>query len=99
MTLRNSTKLPVLRYLGNVLCIWSVRAIPTYRVWLYDYYVLFADSEIFCLRDMALFACHHDQCMALKMILDITANYIVYEPLARNDDNKNCLGLTFRLDG
>ena len=38
-TLRNFTKLPVLRYLGicNVLHIWHIRAIPTYRVYrLYD---------------------------------------------------------------
>ena len=35
LTLRNFIKLPVLRYLGicNVLCIWSVRAFPTYRVY------------------------------------------------------------------
>ena len=40
-TLRNFTKLPVLRYLGicNVLHIWHIRAIPTYRVYrLYDYH-------------------------------------------------------------
>ena len=40
MTLRNLTELPVLRYLDvcNVLYIWSIRAIPTYRVYrLYDY--------------------------------------------------------------
>ena len=39
LMLRNFTKLPVLRYLGiyNALSIWSVRAIPTYRVYqLYD---------------------------------------------------------------
>ena len=39
-TLRNFTKLPILRYLGicNVLYIWHIRAIPTYRVYrLYDY--------------------------------------------------------------
>ena len=38
-TLRNFTKLPILRYLGicNVLHIWHIRAIPTYRVYrLYD---------------------------------------------------------------
>ena len=38
-TLRNFTKLPILRYLGicNVLYIWHIRAIPTYRVYrLYD---------------------------------------------------------------
>ena len=37
--LRNFTKLPVLRYLDicNVLHIWHIRAIPTYRVYrLYD---------------------------------------------------------------
>ena len=35
LTLRNFINLPVLRYLGicNVLCIWGVRAIPTYRVY------------------------------------------------------------------
>ena len=39
LTLRNFINFPILRYLGicNVLCIWSVRAIPTYRVYrLYD---------------------------------------------------------------
>ena len=38
-TLRNFTKLPILRYLGicNVLHIWHIRAIPTSRVYrLYD---------------------------------------------------------------
>ena len=38
-TLRNFTKLPILRYLGicNVLDIWHIWAIPTYRVYrLYD---------------------------------------------------------------
>ena len=38
-TLRNFTKLSILRYLGicNVLHIWHIRAIPTYRVYrLYD---------------------------------------------------------------
>ena len=38
-TLRNFTKLPILRYLGicNVLHIWHIQAIPTYRVYqLYD---------------------------------------------------------------
>ena len=38
-TLKNFTKLPVLRYLGicNVLYIWHIQAIPTYRVYrLYD---------------------------------------------------------------
>ena len=38
-TLRNFTKLPILRYLGicNILYIWHIRAIPTYRVYrLYD---------------------------------------------------------------
>ncbi|MCG8621770.1 MAG: hypothetical protein MJE68_07200, partial [Proteobacteria bacterium] len=38
-TLRNFTKLPILRYLGicNVLHIWHIWAIPTYRVYrLYD---------------------------------------------------------------
>ena len=38
-TLKNFTKLPILRYLGicNVLHIWHIRAIPTYRVYrLYD---------------------------------------------------------------
>ena len=38
-TLRNFTKLPILRYLGicNVLHIWHIRAIPTYRLYrLYD---------------------------------------------------------------
>ena len=38
-TLRNFTKLPVLRYLGiyNVLHIWHIRTIPTCRVYrLYD---------------------------------------------------------------
>ena len=41
LTLTNFTKLPILRYLGvcNVIHIWSVRAIPTYRV--YQFY----DSE------------------------------------------------------
>ena len=41
-TFRNFTKLPILRYLGicNVLYIWHIRAIPTYRVYrLYDKYV------------------------------------------------------------
>ena len=44
---------------------------------------------MFCLRDMALFARHNDWNMALRitpMILDTTADYIVYELLARNDD-------------
>ena len=39
LTLRSFTKLPVLRYLGicNVLYIWHIRVIPTYRVYrLYD---------------------------------------------------------------
>ena len=38
-TLRNFTKFPILRYFGicNVLHIWHIRAIPTYRVYrLYD---------------------------------------------------------------
>ena len=38
-TLRNFTNVPILRYLGicNVLHIWHIRAIPTYRVYrLYD---------------------------------------------------------------
>ena len=38
-TLRNFTKLPILRYLSicNVLHIWHIRAIPPYRVYrLYD---------------------------------------------------------------
>ena len=41
-TLRNFTKLPILRYLGicNVLYMWHIRAIPTYRVYrLYDIYI------------------------------------------------------------
>ena len=40
-TLRNFTKLPVVRYFGicNVLHIWHIWVIPTYRVYrLYDYY-------------------------------------------------------------
>ena len=42
-TLRNFTKLHILRYLGiyNVLHIWHIRVIPTYRVYrLYDYLCL-----------------------------------------------------------
>ena len=47
-TLRNFTKLPILRYLGicNVLHIWHIRAIPTYRVYrLYDDIMLLADKS------------------------------------------------------
>ena len=42
-TLRNFTQLPILRYLDicNVLYIWHIRAIPTYRVYqLYDSYII-----------------------------------------------------------
>ena len=48
-TLRNFTKLHILRYLGicNVLHIWYIRAIPTYRVYrLYDNYYAQHDNNI-----------------------------------------------------
>ena len=51
---------------------------------------------------MAFLACHNDRYMALRITPMVTANYIVYEPLARNDDNQiifDYLGLTYRLDG
>ena len=51
MTLKNLTKLPVLRYFDicKVLHIWSIRAIPTYRVGIYSIVV----------RCMFEIACHY----------------------------------------
>ena len=48
-TLTNFTKLPVLRYFGtcNILHIWHIRAIPTYRVYrLYDNIIIMGQVDL-----------------------------------------------------
>ena len=54
--------------------------------------VVWTSLKMFCSGDMALFACHDDRRLGslstrnTPMVLDMTRNSNVYEPLARSDD-------------
>ena len=54
------------------------------------YYVDFTENVLF--ERYALLACHDDRCLGSlsngnsPLVLDTTANNIIYEPLAKNDD-------------